>query len=492
MEKKDQLDTPNILHIGITLISLFSITFLFWTQLTHVNAFASTWDQVDFALALDRYDLMAMQPHFPGYPYFILGGYFIHQFVENEAASLTVFSILFYLSALFPLYKLARNYVSRSYSLWITSIIYSSTYILIIVNQPVSEGAALAALWWYFWSIQVAMKNMGIVINSLPSFFLSILLGIRLSYIPLAIGLLFLFYKKWKNKLITNKQIVGYLIWTVMCQFIWIAALVFSEGSLKGFVKLSLAFTSGHFNDWGNTAVTSDVSILERIKILVFDNVLWTGISIQTILLSVLYGLLFSLFILLFKWSNLKTDFSQQLACIMGICYLIWAIIAQNIDKPRHILPLVILLLFIVLTNVLKKIRHSVIYILCSLILVSQTYYSFMLIKQQANELPATYQLAHYLQSFDQSAIVYAWEETRTLQYMNSTISYKKIQTYEVFLHDISYYPKRKILITNKVVEGFKAQGINLTGKINKIKEFHSNPIYDPLYNDIVLYEWNK
>ena len=75
---------------------------------------------------------------------------------------------------------------------------------------------------------------------------------------------------------------------------------------------------------------------------------------------------------------------------------------------------------------------------------------------------------------------------------MNSTISYKKIQTYQVFLHDKSYYQNRKILLTNKVVEGFKAQGISLTGKINKIKEFHSNPIYDPVYNDIVLYEWNE
>ena len=58
-----------------------------------------------------------------------------------------------------------------------------------------------------------------------------------------------------------------------------------------------------------------------------------------------------------FRWSNLKKDFSQQLAGMMGICYLIWAIIAQNIDKPRHILPLVILFLFILLTNVLKRIR---------------------------------------------------------------------------------------------------------------------------------------
>lgn len=67
MKRKDQLVTPiKIFNIGIALISIFSIMFLFWTQLTHVNSFASTWDQVDYALALDRYDLMAMQPHFPG------------------------------------------------------------------------------------------------------------------------------------------------------------------------------------------------------------------------------------------------------------------------------------------------------------------------------------------------------------------------------------------------------------------------------------------
>ncbi|MFE4240872.1 hypothetical protein [Peribacillus butanolivorans] len=493
MERKDQLVTPTkIFNIGIALISIFSIMFLFWTQLTHVNSFASTWDQVDYALALDRYDLMAMQPHFPGYPYFILGGYFIHQFVDNKVSSLTIFNILFYFSALFPMYKLARHYVSRSYSLGIISIVYSSTYVMVIVNQPISEGAALAALWWYFWSIHWAMKDQGIGVNSLPPLFLSILLGIRLSYLPFAIGLLFLFYKKWKKKYYTNKQIVVYSLLAIMCQFIWVASLVFSEGSVKGFVKLSLAFTSGHFNDWGNTAISSDLSFLERVKTLVLDNVIWTGISSQTILLAVLYGILVSLFIYQLKGSNLKKDFSQQLACIMGICYLTWAIVAQNIDKPRHILPLVILFIFVLLTNLLKKIRNSVIFILCCLLLISQTYHSSMLIKQQAIESPATIQLANYLQSLDQSAVVYAWEETRVFQYINIKTPYKKVQTYQVFLHDKSYYQHRKILITNKAVEGFKAQGINLNGKIKKIKEFHSNSIYDPVYNDIVLYEWKN
>ncbi|QED46041.1 hypothetical protein [Cytobacillus dafuensis] len=493
MDKKEEKDKIfKLINIGIALTSLFSIMFLLWTQLNHINSFASTWDQVDFALALDRYDLMAMQPHFPGYPYFILGGYFIHQFVDNKVASLTVFNILFYFSALYPIYKLSRIHVSRLSSLVIASIIYSSTYVMVMVNQPISEGAALAALWWYLWSLHLAMKGKGVGINILPPLLLSILLGIRLSYLPFAVGLLLLFYKKWKNGDFTFKQIVRYSIFAIMCQLIWVGALVFSEGSVKGFVKLSLAFTSGHFNDWGNSAVASDVSFLERIKTLIFHNVLWTGISAQKILLAVLYGIVVSLFIYQWKRGKFKQEFTLHLVWIMGICYLIWAVVAQNIDKPRHILPLVIFFLFILLIHVLKDTRNSLLYIICYLLIISQTYYSSRLIEQQAKELPATYQLGNYLQSLDDSAVVYAWEETRVLQYMNVTIPSKKVQTYQVFLHDKSYYHNRKILITNKVVEGFAAQGIDLTGKIKKIKEFHSNSIFDPVYNHIVLYEWRN
>ena len=145
----------------LVLTSVLAILILFLYQLMHINAFAATWDQVDYSLALERFDIMAMQPHFPGYPYFILGGLFIHQFIEDQTASLTVFNILFYFSTVFPVYMLARGYVSKSFSFLITAMIYSSSYVLVTVNQPMSEGAGLAALWWYFWSIERALRKNG-------------------------------------------------------------------------------------------------------------------------------------------------------------------------------------------------------------------------------------------------------------------------------------------------------------------------------------------
>nr|WP_232467183.1 hypothetical protein [Anoxybacillus flavithermus] len=56
------------------IVSIIALVVVYISCFVYASPFAATWDEVDFALALDRYDLLAMQPHFPGYPYFIFGG----------------------------------------------------------------------------------------------------------------------------------------------------------------------------------------------------------------------------------------------------------------------------------------------------------------------------------------------------------------------------------------------------------------------------------
>ena len=68
----------------------------------YISPFARTYDEVDFALALHRYDLLAMQPHFPGYPYFILGGMVIHNWVADPIQALSIFNTLLALSSMIP------------------------------------------------------------------------------------------------------------------------------------------------------------------------------------------------------------------------------------------------------------------------------------------------------------------------------------------------------------------------------------------------------
>ncbi|MGP7817195.1 hypothetical protein [Niallia sp. 01092] len=472
----------------LVLTSIAAIIILFLYQLKHINAFAASWDQVDYSLALERFDIMAMQPHFPGYPYFILGGMFIHQFIEDQTASLTVFNILFYFSATFPIYNLARGHVSKPFSFLITAMIYSSSYILLTVNQPMSEGAGLAALWWYFWSIDRAVRKNGRLADWLPLILFSVLLGIRLSYIPFGVGLIYLFWKKWNDKTYTRKQLYMRIVFAFLFQLIWIAGIIFSEGSIHGFVKLAFAFTSGHFNDWGNTAVSSDQSILDRVFTLMFNNLFWHGLSSLSIIIAIIMVLFLLYGLLHFKWS-LKTF---SLAYVMALSYFIWALLAQNVDKPRHIVPVVLFILFILFVAVLKKWTHPIAGVIFIILLFSNSVKSVQMIDEQANEMPASYQLAEYTKKMDKNSILYTWEETRVLEYLDSPIHHKKIMTYEIFLHDMSYYKNSQIFLTNKVIEGFSKQGIDLSGKIQKVKTFQSNPIYDPVYHEITLYEWFK
>jgi len=473
-------------HKILVLMSLASILILFLFQLSHINAFAATWDQVDYSLALERFDIMAMQPHFPGYPYFILGGLFIHQFIEDQTASLTLFNILFYFSAIFPIYKLARVHVSKPFSFLMTAMIYSSSYVLVTVNQPMSEGAGLSALWWYFWSIERAVRKKGGLGDWLAMVWFSILLGIRLSYLPFGVGLIYLFWKKWNEKDYTLKQLSIRILFALIFQLVWVGGLVFSEGSIRGFVKLSLAFTSGHFNDWGNTAVTSDQTFLNRVFTLLFNNLFWHGLSSLSIFISIIIIVLGLLSLSHFKWS-IKT---LSLSYVMALSYFFWALLAQNVEKPRHIVPVVLFILFILFIMILKKCSHPMIAAVCLVLLLSNSVKSVQMIYEQANRPPASYQLAQYTQQMDQNSILYTWEETRVLDYLNVSIPHKEIVTYEVFLHDLTYYENSQIYLTNKVVEGFIKQGIDLSGKIKKVKVFQANPVYDPVYHKITLYEW--
>jgi hypothetical protein len=472
-------------------LSILFIICLVSSQVVYLNSFASTYDQVDFALALDRYDLLAMQPHFPGYPYFILGGYLVHQWVLDKAASLTLFNIILYTSALIPMYKISRGHLSHSVSLLVATLTYSSGFVVVMVNQPMSEGAAIAVLWWYLWSIYGAWKKQSMWTRMLPLFLLSILMGIRLSYLPLSIGIVFLFYKQWKNKQLRMKEIMLFGLIAFLFQLLWVGGVALTEGGFFGFMKLALSFTSGHFNDWGGTAASADSSFLNRLYQLIIQNIGWTGIGIRSIILTSMFAVMFLFSFQNFQWGKIKFSFLFQLIIILMGIYFFWAIFAQNVEKPRHIIPLITLGLFSMYTLLFLK-RKTGFMIVSILLLSLQVYQTTQLLKEQARTLPATYQLASFLENRKESFVIYAWEESRVFTYLDAPFPHKEINTYAKFLHDQSYYKNRDILLTSSVIKGFESQGVDLNGKVEIIKEFSSNSLFDPVYHHIILYKWKS
>ena len=67
------------------LAALFALTRSHWLD---------DWDSVNFAFALDDFDVMRHRPHPPGYPLYIAAGKLAHLAISNHAAALTLVSSL--------------------------------------------------------------------------------------------------------------------------------------------------------------------------------------------------------------------------------------------------------------------------------------------------------------------------------------------------------------------------------------------------------------
>lgn len=471
-------------------VSSIAVIYVFAVQLISLNPFVSSWDMVDFSLALERYDLRAMQPHFPGYPYFILGGILANSFVDAPNQALVLFNIFFYASSILPIYFLASRLISRQNAFLAAAVIYTASYPLIIVNQPMSEGAALAAFWWYFWSIAASVDRTAGKWMLLPLFLFSVLLGIRLSYIPMGVGLIYLLYRKWLDKQIDVLGLVKYVFIAGLFQLIWFGALVVTEGGFMNFFELAFGFTGGHFQEWGGTTASNDLSVIARVKAFLFTNIFWWGIFSRTTVLMVLYIVIGIILFLPAVNDKPYKNSTFLLGAVMMSAYGLWALFAQNIDKPRHILPLALLLIFLVLGVYFQRKNTFYSRSLILVLIIAQAIVSSNMVKKQASEEPAVYQLAYHLEQQPEDFVLYTWEETRVLQYLKMPYPHKRVYTYNVFLHDQGLYKGKTIYLTGSVADGFRSQGADISKKIEKVKVFESDKLFDPVYHEIILYKW--
>ena len=145
--------------IWIPLFGLLCVVSWSVYSLLHISPFAASWDEVDFVLALDRFDLLAMQPHFPGYPYFVLGAMAVQQVVNDPLIAYGTLNIMLTASAAVPIWLIARRLLSPAWSLLVVLITLTSPYLWLQTMRPMSEAAGIAVLWWYLWCWWRAMER---------------------------------------------------------------------------------------------------------------------------------------------------------------------------------------------------------------------------------------------------------------------------------------------------------------------------------------------
>jgi hypothetical protein len=468
----------------ITSISILAILLTAILRFKYGSEKAASWDQVDFSLGVMEFDLLSMQPHFPGYPYFILGGMFFSLITDQAPLALSYFNSTLLLSSVIPIYMLARKLLSRDMALLLAALVQTSSYVNVMGIQPMSEGAAIGILTWYVWVLYEAIQRDKTVFRVTAMFLFSVLLGIRVSYVLFGTGLLYMWWMTFKKLGKSGALvIIGELVIAVCFQLIWLIGLAANVGGWGTLFEIGFGFSKGHFIEWGGTSLSNEASLWKRIFLLVFNNILWTGFFSQDGILVVLFTIAFMI--------RLKCREQPRLLkfiLVFIVSYFFWALFAQNIDKPRHILPIVVLGLFYIGARLLRRNTKSS-YLLIIVFILAQSVMGAMFMKKQHDEEPAVYQLAKDLTNKYENSIVYTWEETRVLGYLNVPFEHKRIMTYDKFLEDLSYKKDKTVLLTDKVRDGFIQQGAN-PNHFKKITSYKSTKLFDPIYSQITLYKW--
>ncbi|WP_335872950.1 hypothetical protein [Bacillus sp. 2205SS5-2] len=468
--------------------SIIALIILYWViRLGLLSPLPQTWDEVDFILGVKEFDLINMQPHFPGYPFFMLGGMVFNHFISSPEWALLLFIQVVCISTIYPQYKLSRTYFSNEKSWLLTLALQTLAYPTFMSSLPMSEGAALSVLWWYLWSLHQAWQQNKREAVLWPILFFSVLLGIRLSYLPFGVGLLLLMVKRFQYDR-SIQELLSHVALILVSQLIWVTALIANVGSLKTFVDVATGFTGGHFNEWGG-GVSEKTDILPRFAIYVFQNIVWNGYVATSVILLISTIILVPI---LLRTSLFPKTFPILLFSSVWGSYFIWGFFAQNIDKPRHILPLIVLGSFVGYVVIVKQQSKWATYLLILHILI-QGVVGLNLLFEHKYSTPAVYQLVEKLKKEEQPILVYTWEETRVMDYLNVPFSHKRVFTYQEFLRDISMHPTETIYVTGAVIEGFKQQGTtNLEGQFKEVQRFSSLSLRDPVYSAITLYQWKS
>src|SRR6266705_4340299 len=112
----DQLLSADAVNPWLYSLALFVLTVV--CRLPFTSKLLYDQDAVQFALALENYDVYLQQPHPPGYFLYVMAGKAINLFAQNGNASFLVMSVIASCLTVVAIYQLGRTLFDRETGLW--------------------------------------------------------------------------------------------------------------------------------------------------------------------------------------------------------------------------------------------------------------------------------------------------------------------------------------------------------------------------------------
>ena len=434
-------------------------------------------DSLRFAYSIvDEYNLLKLQPHFPGYAIFCFIAKILYMVFGNMGF---VFSLIGGASTFIIIYFSLKLLDSKLYSkegLFLLLLIFFNPMFWLMANRYMPDLMGLSALIASFYLITQKEKQ-HIILGGLM---IGILAGIRISYLPFLIYPTLLILIKRKN---TSSFIVsglcGVLIWLV--PLIWVT----------GYQNLYLTAHKhllGHFTEYGGTILTENswhVRLQYLIHTIWSDGFggYWYNRSLITLILSFLLIPIFILTSRKIKFLFYNNSVFKYLI-LSSIIYLIWIFFFQNIIyKSRHVMPLVlVMILFVsaIFSDFLQKKNHLI--SIYTLLLFTFMSYTTIKLSTQHKEPTAINKLSQYLINRNEPLVI----SVPLINY------YLKSQNLSAEFMDIEYDAKEIDIDLDKIDKEIIVIG-DFTEKINGFnivseKSFHHNPYVNRMWSTINLY----
>ncbi|WP_323904513.1 hypothetical protein [Aeromonas caviae] len=297
------------------MLALLQLAWLSWL-LTFPVALDSD-DALNFAHGVVRFSVLEFSPHFPGYPAFIWLARLINLAVDDPAravqwASLLGSSLLAPLAAFLAVRLWQRPGLLVPVWLLVLALPLTPTLAL----SGLSDGPALAA--WLGTLLALQQRKI-----ALAGLLLGLMLALRPSYFVLTLLPLWLGMAQQGNRVRFVLPIA--LVGLACLLFVWQADgwAYFAEGR---------RFTDGHFTLWGNTAAAHGDRLLS-----------WANTFNDQ--LTPLWPLLMGALLVLPLWQRSKdhNPAPSVLWPLYWLVLLLWTLVGQNPDNPRHLAPITLL-----------------------------------------------------------------------------------------------------------------------------------------------------
>ena len=303
-------------------------------------------DSLRFALSMVDYDVTKLQPHFPAYPVFCFVAKLFYLVIRRYALA---FSLIGGLSTFFIIcftLKIAKIEITAILGKFAILVIFFIPLLWLMSNRYMPDAMGVACLFasLYFTTAQDENSKNTLFSHCIIGFFLAgILLGIRLSYLPLLAPALLMKLKHSNRLRFMVSGTVGILIWLI--PLLWITG-------WNTLVTAAQTQSHGHFSDFGGTVSTNPELWLRFTK--TFESVFADGFGLYWLgrhpITACTTIILITIFVVA-NWQTVRRCFVEKqsrdnslflnpifLGCVL---YLVWIILGQNvIHKSRHVLPL--------------------------------------------------------------------------------------------------------------------------------------------------------